>query len=168
MTIAYEIGNCVYGRILAAKTRFGLCAVSLNRTSKHLIEDLKNRFPAYTCEPGDVDLQRVIASIDDTEIHYCDDMHIMGTPFQKRVWLEIQCIPHAHTVTYKWIAEAIGQPKAFRAVAQACGQNPLAVIIPCHRVISKPNSSGNLGGYRWGAEIKHRLLEAEEASLAQL
>ena len=82
---------------------------------------------------------------------------LVGTDFQKSVWREIKNIPYGETRTYSEIAESIGQPKSFRAVANACGQNKLAIIIPCHRVVGKNNN----GGYEWGIHIKEQLLEIE-------
>ena len=83
--------------------------------------------------------------------------NLVGTDFQKSVWREIKNIPYGETRTYSEIAESIGQPKSFRAVANACGQNKLAIIIPCHRVVGKNNN----GGYEWGIHIKEQLLEIE-------
>ncbi len=83
---------------------------------------------------------------------------LSGTEFQQLVWSEISRIPYGETRTYKEIANAINKPKAVRAVGTACGANKFAIIVPCHRVIS---SSGKLSGYRWGAEIKKKLLELE-------
>lgn len=85
-------------------------------------------------------------------------LDISGTPFQKRVWKQLQNIPYGEIVSYKTIAEKIKQPKAFRAVGHANSQNPVAIIIPCHRVI---NIDGTIGGYAGGIEIKEKLLELE-------
>jgi methylated-DNA-[protein]-cysteine S-methyltransferase len=81
-----------------------------------------------------------------------------GTDFEKKVWLALREIPYGETRTYKWLAEKIGNPGAFRAVGQALGRNPLPIILPCHRVIE---SDGSLGGYSAGADIKRRLLDME-------
>ena len=85
-----------------------------------------------------------------------DDLH--GTLFQKSVWKEILKIPIGSTKTYQQIAEAVGCKRSYRAVANACGQNQLALVIPCHRVVGKHN----IGGYRWGMELKMRLLDYEK------
>jgi len=85
-------------------------------------------------------------------------LDIKGTPFQKRVWKQLQKIPYGEVVTYKYIAKQIRQPKAYRAVGRANGLNPVSIIIPCHRVI---NVDGNLGGYAAGLQIKEKLLELE-------
>lgn len=83
---------------------------------------------------------------------------IRGTPFQISVWNALLSIPSGHTKSYRWLAHAIGQPSATRAVANACGANPLAYFIPCHRIV---RSDGKLGGYRWGIEAKRFLLDQE-------
>ncbi|MEM9227384.1 MAG: MGMT family protein [Verrucomicrobiota bacterium] len=88
------------------------------------------------------------------------DYRAPGTPFQEQVWAQLIRIPQGETRTYADIAAAIGQPKAVRAVGTAVGRNPLAYLIPCHRVV---RSDGTLGGYRWGGQIKQRLLAAESA-----
>lgn len=85
-------------------------------------------------------------------------MYLFGTPFQKEVWKELQNIPSGTTCVYQDIANKIGKPKAVRAVANAIGANPIAILVPCHRVI---RSDGNLGGYRWGKELKKKLLLRE-------
>jgi O-6-methylguanine DNA methyltransferase len=90
------------------------------------------------------------------------NLHAIGTPFQEQVWTQLLKIPYGKTITYKQLAEACGMPHASRAVAQACGANPIAVLIPCHRVIQ---SNGRIGGYHWGQELKKALLE-HEAKLA--
>ncbi len=158
--IQYELGECAYGPILVASTGWGLCAVSLNRPHDQMVQELRNRFDWFTCQPGDADLKRVITTVEDPEISYCGDLDLRGTDFQRRVWLEIRAVMHAHTVTYGWLAEAVGRPKAVRAVAQACGANPVAVIVPCHRIVAKVYP----GHYRWGSEVKRRLLEIESAA----
>ncbi|MGH8451504.1 methylated-DNA--[protein]-cysteine S-methyltransferase, partial [Pseudomonas sp.] len=85
-------------------------------------------------------------------------LDLRGTAFQERVWQALREIPVGATATYAQIAQRIGAPKSFRAVAQACGANSLAVVIPCHRVV---RSNGELSGYRWGVERKRQLLERE-------
>jgi AraC family transcriptional regulator of adaptative response/methylated-DNA-[protein]-cysteine methyltransferase len=85
-------------------------------------------------------------------------LDIQGTAFQRQVWLALQKIPPGSTASYKEIATRIGHPQAARAVAQACAANPVAVAIPCHRVVRR---NGEIGGYRWGAERKQKLLEQE-------
>ncbi len=86
-------------------------------------------------------------------------LDLNGTPFQLKVWRALQNIPYGKTATYQGIANKIKQPKAVRAVANAIGANPIAIIIPCHRVI---RSNGTIGGYKWGASLKNQLLQLEE------
>jgi O-6-methylguanine DNA methyltransferase len=85
-------------------------------------------------------------------------LDVQSTAFQWRVWEELRAIPYGSTRSYSEIAQRIGQPDASRAVAQACANNPVAIVIPCHRVV---RANGNIGGYRWGAERKERLLAQE-------
>lgn len=88
----------------------------------------------------------------------CKTEFTEGTDFERLVWNALKEVPYGETKTYKWMAEKIGKPRAFRAVGQALGKNPLAIIFPCHRIIE---SDGSLGGYSSGTDIKRRLLEIE-------
>lgn len=88
----------------------------------------------------------------------CKTAFLSGTPFEQRVWESIRDIPFGETRTYKWVAEHIGVPHAFRAVGNALGKNPIPIVFPCHRVIE---SSGLIGGYSAGLDIKQRLLDME-------
>ena len=97
------------------------------------------------------------------DVPYTKELNLLGTAFQKQVWEILTKIPSGNTVSYKTIACRIGSPKAYRAVGTACGQNPIAVIVPCHRVIK---SDGSNGEYRWGAELKKKLLDREFAKLS--
>jgi AraC family transcriptional regulator of adaptative response/methylated-DNA-[protein]-cysteine methyltransferase len=91
-------------------------------------------------------------------------VEVQGTAFQRRVWNELRSIPMGSTRSYSEVAERIGQPSAVRAVARACATNPVAIVIPCHRVVGK---DGSLTGYRWGVERKRALIKMEEASVAE-
>jgi len=91
-------------------------------------------------------------------------LDLIGTPFQKEVWQELQNIPYGETRSYKSLAEKIKRPKAFRAVGTANGKNPLCLIIPCHRVIA---TDGTLGGYSWGLPLKAQLLHLEKDTVAR-
>ncbi len=92
-------------------------------------------------------------------------VQLQGTAFQQRVWDALQRIPYGVTVSYSTIAEAIGEPKAFRAVANACAKNPVPLIIPCHRVVHKDSS---ISGFAWGKDAKRFLLELEQRQAASL
>jgi len=94
--------------------------------------------------------------------HFDIPLHLQGTPFQKRVWSELTKIPFGETRSYQDIAKAVGSPSASRAVGSACGKNPIPIVVPCHRVISK---SGGLGGYSGGLDLKKALLEIEGSTI---
>jgi len=109
-------------------------------------------------------LDRFFRSQFDSDFFDSCPLQLKGTPFQVKVWLELTQIPFGTTVTYGTIAQRLGFPRGVRAVAAACGANPLAVVVPCHRVVGK---NGNLTGYRWGLELKQRLLQQEQRILNQ-
>lgn len=151
-TIRYATGQCSLGPILVARSERGVCAILLGD------DDLQERFPKATLVPDD---GQALADV----IRYVDlpaDPHlpldIRGTAFQQRVWKALQAIPAGETATYAQIAERIGSPSSIRAVASACAANPLAVAVPCHRVI---RADGTLAGYRWGLDRKRALLRRE-------
>lgn len=149
MEITYSLQDTAVGNILIASTKKGVCAVILGDTKKQLLQDLQDRFPSATFV--ECSLSKVF-SLQKAKL----DLH--GTPFQQNVWKALQSIPKGKTSTYADIAKKIGKPKAVRAVAQACGANPIAIRIPCHRVV---RSDGAISGYRWGVERKRALLQAE-------
>lgn len=155
--------DCRLGRILVAATERGLCAVLLGEDEGELLSDLRQRFPraelASGGEPFQSTLDRVVRLIDQSATSRSSlplDLH--GTVFQRKVWDALQDIPPGRTTTYGELAQRIGLPGGARAVAQACGANPAAVIVPCHRVVA---ADGGLGGYRWGVQRKKALLELE-------
>ena len=141
------------------------CARSCSATIREaLVRDLQDRFPRAELDGGDAEFERMVARVVglvEAPGQRLDlPLDIRGTAFQQRVWQALRAIPAGRTATYAEIARAIGQPKAVRAVAQACAANPLAVAIPCHRVV---RADGDLSGYRWGVERKRELLEREAA-----
>jgi AraC family transcriptional regulator of adaptative response/methylated-DNA-[protein]-cysteine methyltransferase len=161
-TISYVIARCGLGRILLAGTERGICMLSLGDNARDLEAALRAEFPAARLEKADETLQ---SWLDDILLHL--DGHkpalelpldVQATAFQWRVWYELQKIPYGSTKTYSEVAEAIGQPKAARAVARACATNPVSVVIPCHRVVRE---DGSMGGYRWGLGRKEELLRQE-------
>lgn len=166
--IQYSVGVCNLGYLLVASRPAGVCAIFLGDEPGSLLAELTHRFPHNRLVRDDQGLQPVIAQIaafvnaPETELHLPLDPH--GTPFQLRVWQALGEIPFGQTATYTTIALRIGSPKAQRAVGQACGANPLAVAIPCHRVL---RSDGALGGYRWGLERKRRLLVYEQTKVTR-
>src|SRR5262249_53526996 len=140
---------------------------SLGDNRDTLAAALRQRFPAAAVVDGDARLKgwadRIVRFITAPGEKLDLPLDIRGTAFQARVWRALQEIPPGKTASYTEIATALGQPKAVRAVAQACAANKLALIVPCHRVI---RSDGDLGGYRWGLERKQALLARERAAVA--
>jgi len=162
--IRYAIGSCSLGMILVAASRRGVCAVLLGESSESLASDLRDRFANATWVDGGPDftewMAKVVRFVDTPGVSLDLPLDIRGTAFQQRVWQTLQQIPLGSTVSYTAVAETLGEPRSVRAVAQACAANPLAVIVPCHRVVRK---DGHPSGYRWGADRKRRLLVREQA-----
>jgi AraC family transcriptional regulator of adaptative response/methylated-DNA-[protein]-cysteine methyltransferase len=156
------------GCALVAATERGVCMTALADDREMLEASLRQRFPAAEIIADEAGLKdwadRVVGFITAPDSNLDLPLDIQGTAFQARVWRALQKIPVGKTATYAEIAAALGQPKAVRAVAQACASNKLALVVPCHRVI---RSDGHLGGYRWGLERKRALLARERAAVAQ-
>ncbi len=156
------VGRCSLGLALVAWTDRGLCAVLLGDDREALLRDLEARLPdaaLVPVEPSTGDpLARVIALIESPRDAQPLAIDARGTAFQRGVWSALREIPAGSTASYTDIAHRLGRPKAVRAVAGACAANPLAVVVPCHRV---RRSDGSLAGYRWGVERKRALLERE-------
>lgn len=163
--IEFGIAACALGRVLVAATSRGLCAVQLGDDDRALRADLLQRFPHAAIGPGGPafqrTLERVVRLVERPAACPHLPLDISGTAFQRRAWKALQQIPAGTTVTYAELAARMGHPKAHRAAASACGANPLAVVVPCHRVV---RADGGLGGYRWGPARKQALLGAERAS----
>jgi AraC family transcriptional regulator of adaptative response/methylated-DNA-[protein]-cysteine methyltransferase len=165
--IRYACADSPLGRMLIAATDRGICAIQFARSDGELIEGLKREFPFATRKPDEGGLQAWVAALIERmtgrELNAYLPLDIRATAFQRRVWTYLQSIPFGATRSYGQVAKAIGQPTASRAVARACATNPVAVAIPCHRVVRE---DGNISGYRWGVERKKTLLEIErEAGL---
>jgi AraC family transcriptional regulator of adaptative response/methylated-DNA-[protein]-cysteine methyltransferase len=162
--IRFAVGQASLGAVLVAATDKGVCAILLGDDPERLVRDLQDRFPRAELKGGDAEFERMVAEVVglvEAPGQRLDlPLDIRGTAFQQKVWAALRAIPPGKTATYKEIARAIGQPKAVRAVAQACGANPLAVAIPCHRVV---RTDGDLSGYRWGVERKRKLIDREAA-----
>lgn len=160
--ILFAIGECSLGSVLVASSTKGVCAMLLGDTPEIVLEDLQSRFPKADLVGNDPNYEtligHVIQFVDDPRYGFGLPLDIQGTAFQQRVWEALRNIPVGTTASYGEIAEEIGAPKSFRAVAQACGANNVAVAIPCHRVVL---SDGGLSGYRWGVERKRAILGAE-------
>jgi AraC family transcriptional regulator of adaptative response/methylated-DNA-[protein]-cysteine methyltransferase len=160
--IHFAVGQCSLGAILVAASDRGVCAILMGDDAAALVRDLEDRFPEAQLLGGDAEFERLVANVvglvEAPEIGLELPLDLRGTLFQQRVWRALAQIPAGTTASYTEIAQRIGAPRAVRAVALACGKNPLAVAIPCHRVV---RSDGGLSGYRWGIERKRALLERE-------
>ncbi len=163
-SIRYATAESSLGWIIVAATDRGLCSIALGDSAEVLIRGLVDRFPAAELAGDDAEfadrLQRVVALVESPGVGHDLPLDIRGTAFQRQVWEALRAIPRGTTMTYAEVARAIGRPSSVRAVANACGSNELAVVIPCHRVI---RGDGGLGGYRWGIERKRALLEGESS-----
>ncbi len=171
MTIRYDIVDSPLGRLLVGATDRGISALYLSNSDGELRSALRKEYPrAALIADGEAQgasgmlgkwLKRILEHLRGREPHLDLPTDVRATAFQRRVWEELRKIPYGTTRTYTDVARAIGQPSAVRAVAHACATNPTAVVVPCHRVVSK---GGELAGYRWGISRKRALLEAESAS----
>jgi AraC family transcriptional regulator of adaptative response/methylated-DNA-[protein]-cysteine methyltransferase len=161
--IHYATIGCSLGRLLVAATDRGICSVSLGDTDAELISALRAEYPHASIARDKLRLQetvgRLLGHLNGSEPCPEFPLDIRATAFQRRVWDELRRIPFGNTRSYSEIAGDIGSPKASRAVARACASNPVALLIPCHRVIGK---DGNSGGYRWGKKRKQQLLTREK------
>jgi AraC family transcriptional regulator, regulatory protein of adaptative response / methylated-DNA-[protein]-cysteine methyltransferase len=163
MRVTYTVVSTSFGQLLVAATERGLCAVMLGDEISALEANLKREFPAATIAQGNGELK-----------HYTEELiqrlagqdrnplplDLRGSAFQRQVWDALRRIPIGETRSYQAIAREIGRPSAARAVARACATNPVAVVVPCHRVVRQ---DGALSSYRWGMERKRLLLERERA-----
>lgn len=162
--IRYAFGDSSLGLVAVAATDRGICAVLFGASRNALTEDLKGRFPNAVFEaadPGsDFDqwVERTVGYLDGESELFELPLDVRGTAFQELVWRTLRDIPSGQTASYGEIAARIGRPKAARAVAGACAANPVAVIVPCHRVV---RADGDPTGYRWGLERKRRLIDRE-------
>ena len=160
--IHFAIGHCSLGAILVAQSGRGICAILIGDDPEQLVHDLQDQFPKANLIDGidgyDDLVAKAIGFMERPGVGLDLSLDIRGTAFQQRVWNELCQIPVGTTATYAEIAKRIGEPKAFRAVSQACAANSLAVAVPCHRVI---RNDGTLSGYRWAVDRKRLLLERE-------
>jgi AraC family transcriptional regulator, regulatory protein of adaptative response / methylated-DNA-[protein]-cysteine methyltransferase len=166
MKIKYSIGPSRIGKLLVAESEKGLCAVRVRDSDAALENSLREQFADAVIVRDEKALaplrKMVLASIAGKSAPRNLELDIEGTDFQRAVWRELRRIPAGATRSYADVARAIGKPKATRAVANACGANPLPVVVPCHRVIAK---DGSIGGYTGGLHIKRALLDAEGVEL---
>lgn len=162
--IRFAVAQSSLGAILVAATAKGVCAIMMGDEPDALVRELQDRFGQAALTGDDPAFAGLVAAVvglaEAPGVSVELPLDIEGTAFQQRVWEALKKIPAGTTATYKDIAESIGDPKAVRAVAQACGANPVALAIPCHRVV---RSDGSLSGYHWGVERKRDLLTREGA-----
>ncbi|MGB3653482.1 MAG: methylated-DNA--[protein]-cysteine S-methyltransferase [Rivularia sp. (in: cyanobacteria)] len=162
MLTNYTIIPCSLNYLLVATTQKGICSVKLGDTKEELESNLYKQFHRaeliFDSRIHQNWMQAILNFIDGKQPHLDLPIDIRGTAFQKQVWQTLQKIPYGETSTYKDIANQINKPSSVRAVGNACGANPTALIVPCHRVVK---NDGSLGGYRWGIERKRKLLDRE-------
>jgi AraC family transcriptional regulator of adaptative response/methylated-DNA-[protein]-cysteine methyltransferase len=163
--IRFAIAHCSLGAILVAASEKGVCAIFLGDDPEALLRDLERRFPKARLIGGDRQFEKIAAKVVglvEAPGRSVDlPLDIRGTVFQHQVWEALRAIPVGATASYAEIADRIGNPKAVRAVARACGANPIAVAVPCHRVV---RTDGSLSGYHWGLARKRALLDREAKS----
>jgi len=151
--------------MLVAATDKGICAIQFADSDDELNEGLKREFPFAARRRDDHAMgtwtMALLRQMQGQNLSDALPLDIRATAFQRRVWTKLQAIPFGKTRSYSEIAKSIGNPQARRAVARACATNPVAVAIPCHRVVRE---DGDMGGYRWGVERKQTLLELERAA----
>lgn len=164
LAIRYTHCNSPYGGLLIASTTQGICFVGFGEEMP-LLGELRKRYPNAQLTAGEEPLHRQALALIGTP-HKQDrlPLHVKGTSFQLAVWQELLQIPCAETISYGDLAQRIGRPDAARAVGNAVGRNPVACLIPCHRVL---HSDSSLGGYHWGCELKVQLLRVEKNQLNQ-
>ena len=161
--VAYTITDSPLGYLLIAATGKGICCVRFGESQKKLEAELKEEFQAAEFVPNDKNFQKWTQALVDylagEKPWPLLPYDVQATAFQKLVWEWLRQVPPGETYSYSEAAKAIGSPKAARAVARACATNPVALVIPCHRIVPK---SGGLGGYYWGPERKQKLLTLEK------
>jgi len=162
--LTFSVADSSLGSILVAASEKGIAAILIGDDAENLTRELKKLFPKAEFVAGDRrftrSLGRVIAMVERPEMPFELPLDIRGTAFQQRVWKALRDIPLGTTATYSEVAKKLDNPKAVRAVARACATNPLAIVIPCHRVV---RADGDMAGYRWGIERKRRLLARESS-----
>lgn len=165
-TLLYHCFDGAAGRLLIAVGRNGLTSVIIGEDDEALVAGLISEHPKTQCTPMNAEQQRehaatakaIAAMSHGQAANVALPLALPGTAFQQAVWQALCRIPRGQTISYKALAEAAGRPRAIRAAASACGANPLALIVPCHRVIA---SDGGMGGYKWGVAHKIELLKRE-------
>lgn len=167
--IRFAIGDCSLGAILVAATAQGLCALLLGRDAAELLQELQRRFPRAQLIGADAAFERLVGSVIGLVEHPGPEslalpLDLRGTAFQHRVWDALRRVPPGETLSYAELARRVGSPRGARAVARAVASNPVAIVVPCHRVV---RSDGSSGGYRWGLARKRALLAREACDAAR-
>jgi AraC family transcriptional regulator, regulatory protein of adaptative response / methylated-DNA-[protein]-cysteine methyltransferase len=161
--ISFTTAPTALGRLVVATTERGVCWIALAADDTELEVRLRSEFSAADVARDDDALAPVVAEVlrrIDGQVPAVElPVDVRGTAFQQRVWQELRRIPRGETRSYGEVAEAVGVPGGARAVGQACGSNPVAIVVPCHRVVQ---ASGALGGYAWGLDVKRHLLDREQ------
>jgi AraC family transcriptional regulator, regulatory protein of adaptative response / methylated-DNA-[protein]-cysteine methyltransferase len=162
--VVFAIGPCYLGHILVAVSERGICAIDLGDDPDTLIASIQHRFPSAEMSANNPEFNALVSILGGTAessriLEWELPLDIQGTAFQHRVWNSLREIPWGNSRTYSDIARQIGSPAAIRAVARACAANPLAIAIPCHRII---RADGTPSGYKWGLEKKVALLQMEK------
>jgi AraC family transcriptional regulator of adaptative response/methylated-DNA-[protein]-cysteine methyltransferase len=163
--IRYTCAESPLGRMLVAATDKGICAIHFASSDDELEQGLKREFPFAIWKRDNVSMKKwkedLLRHIAGQELNAMLPLDIQSTAFQRKVWTYLQSIPFGETRSYKEVAKGIGQPTATRAVARACASNRIGVEIPCHRVVRE---NGDLAGYRWGIDVKKKLLQIEKST----
>lgn len=164
LTVRYSFADTLFGRVIVASTDRGVCYMAFDKDDGHALNNLRERFPNALSHHEQDQMQQDALSIFQNERSQLPliKLHLKGTPFQMKVWEALLNIPMGTLTTYGSIAEAVGHPGASRAVGSAIGSNPVAYLIPCHRVIQ---ATGQMGGYRWGSIRKCAMIGWESAHL---
>jgi len=165
LQITYTIMNSPLGRLLLGATEVGICAVCMGASDLEVEEKLVEDYPKAAIGRNDQGMGRWVSMFQEyfegQSFPTSLPIDVKATAFQWNVWKHIQSIPYGQTVSYSAIAGALGTPQSARAVARACATNPVALVVPCHRVVGK---DGELRGYRWGLERKRSLLSHEKTA----
>ncbi|WP_069131140.1 methylated-DNA--[protein]-cysteine S-methyltransferase [Rhodohalobacter halophilus] len=162
LTIHYSLGETPYGNVLIASTVKGVCHVSFINDRERSEAILSEQFPKAKLVQSGNEMHKNVLGLfhENSQEKHSIQLYLRGTPFQLKVWKALLEIPAGEAKTYGNLAENIGKPKAYRAVGSAVGKNPIAFIIPCHRVIA---STGVIGNYRWGSDRKIAMFGREVA-----
>jgi AraC family transcriptional regulator of adaptative response/methylated-DNA-[protein]-cysteine methyltransferase len=163
--VLFSTGECVLGTVLVARSERGVCAILLGDDPYQLERDLRRRFPHDDVCDAYVGLESLVSEVarlvaaPHTRLELPLDLR--GSELEQRVWNALREIPPGTTETYLDVAQRLGIAATAKEVGEACAANPLAVVVPCHRVVRK---DGSLAGYRWGVHRKRALLERERAA----